>query len=487
MNNFNEVKQNKVIVLKGLLWSLIDQFGIYFVKLVFGIVIARLLTPDDYGLVGIIVIFIAIGTQITDSGFQMALIQKKNADKSDFNTVFVFNVIISLVIYVVLYFSAGYISKLYNQPILVNIIRVAALNVVIGALSGIQLVVLTKNLNFKSQAKINFISAFISGCVGVILAYNGFNFWALIAQTLAGTVCRTILLWYKAHWIPSFYFSWISFKTLFSFGSKIFGQGLMDSFFSNIYNPLIGKFYSVGDLGYYAKAKSFTDLYTVQISLAVGKVAFPSLSNINSDSERQKKTYLGSLNVLIIFFFAATLILRPLIEPVILFALTKKWIFIIPLMKLLIFEALFYPLYRFNMIFIESQGKSGTSFILDVFKKIITIISLIFTLSKGIEAIVCGILISSAISLFITWIYLASYINLKQQIKLYFINTFIAVLTLCVFHYTNKVINNALLCIILNSTLPLIVFYLLIRLSGFEPFLYTRNFIFDVLKERRNS
>lgn len=478
----SEVNPNKKTVLKGVAWSLIDQFGIYFVKLLFGIVIARLLTPDDFGLVGLVVIFIAVGTQLSDSGFQMALIQKKNADKTDFNTVFVFNLVVSLIIYIILFFSAEYLSRLYDQPDLIKIIRISSLNIIIGAMCAVQLAILIKKLDFKSQAKINFIGAFISGSVGVTLAYFGFGFWALVAQTLAGTASRTILLWYKSHWIPSLYFNWDSFKTLFGFGSKIFGQGVIDSFFSNIYNPLIGKFYSIGELGFYSKAKSFTDMYTIQISLAVSRVAFPTLSNINTDPERQRRVYLDSVNVLIIFFFIVTLILFPLIEPFILIALTEKWASLIPLMQLLIFEAIFYPVYRFNMVFIEAQGKSGTTFVLEIIKKAIMFVSLILTVNLGIQPIIYGILLTSALTLIISWIYLSSYINVKQQVKLYLINILLAAITLSMFFLIKKVIHNIYLYSLVSSLVSASFVYLAITFLPFEPFVYTKKFISDIFK-----
>jgi teichuronic acid exporter len=478
----SEVSHHKKTVLKGVAWSLIDQFGIYFVKLLFGIVIARLLSPNDFGLIGIIVIFIAIGTQLSDSGFQMALIQKKNADKTDFDTVFVFNLLVSLMIYIALFFSAEYVSKLYDQPDLIKIIRISSLNIIVGALSGIQIAILIKKLDFKTQAKINFIGACISGGVGVTLAYLGFGFWSLVAQTLAGTVSRTILLWYKSHWIPSLNFNWSSFKTLFGFGSKIFGQGLIDNFFSNIYNPLIGKIYSIGALGFYSKAKAFTDMYTVQISLAVSRVAFPTLSNFNSDQEKQKRVYSDSVNILIIFFFAATLVLFPLIEPFVLFALTEKWLYIVPLMQLLIFDALFYPVYRYNVVFIEAQGKSGTTFILEFVKKSIMFIALLFTIHSGILAIICGILISSAVTLIISWSYLNSYVSVKQQIQLYLINIFIAGLTLSMYFLLKSVIHNIYIYSLVSSVLSLSLVYLMITLIPFEPFIYTKKFISDIFK-----
>lgn len=478
----SETDPNKKTVLKGVAWSLIDQFGIYFVKLLFGIVIARLLTPDDFGLVGLVVIFIAVGTQLSDSGFQMALIQKKNADKTDFNTVFVFNLVVSLIIYAVLFFSAEYLSGIYDQPDLIKIIRISSLNVIIGAMCAVQLAILIKKLDFKSQAKINFIGAFISGTVGVSLAYFGFGFWSLVAQTLAGTASRTIMLWYKSHWIPSLYFNWNSFKSLFGFGSKIFGQGLIDSFFSNIYNPLIGKFYSIGELGFYSKAKSFTDMYTMQISLAVSRVAFPTLSNINSDPEKQRRVYQDSVNVLIIFFSAATLVLFPLIEPFILFALTDKWMPLVPLMQLLIFEAVFYPVYRFNMVFIEAQGKSGTTFILEIIKKTIMFISLILTVNLGIQAIIYGILLTSGLTLIVSWIYLSSYINIQQQIKIYLINILLAAITLSMFFLMKKLIHNIYIYSLISALISTLFVYLTIAFIPFGPFVYTKKFISDVFK-----
>lgn len=470
-------------VIKGLKWSIIDQFGLYGLKLCFSIVIARLLSPSDYGLIGMAAIFIAVSSQLTDAGFQTALIQKKETDNNDYSTVFSFNILVSTLLYVILFICSPFISEYYNQPILENIIKITGLNVVLNALSGVQTVILIKKLNFKTQAKINFIATVLSGLICIIAALSNFGVWALILQTLSGSLIKVLLYFYHSEWIPKIRFYRNSFKSLFSFGSKIFLQGFIDNIFSNIYYPLIGKNYNIIELGNYTKAKGFTDLYTNQISLAISRVAFPAFSNINDDLNQLTLNYKKAKNIMLVLFTFLTCILLPLIAPVIDFLLTPKWSGIIPFMQILIFDAVVYPFYRLNINIIEAQGKSNVSLILEVFKKGLMFTILIFTLKTNVNYIIYGYLLASFCALILSWFFTKNIIQIKEQIRGHLLLILLAIPSLLVYFLFFHFLKNVYTAGMFSMITSIFYFLLLFRYSKIKAIYDAKSFTYKFIRK----
>ena len=271
---------------RGIFWSFLDLFGVYLIKFGFSIVIARTLSPEDYGLMGMIVIFIAIGQTIMQSGFSMSLVQKKDSDTTDLSTAFWFNVLTALIVYLILFFSADAIATFYKKPILVSITRVAAIGIILNSLCSVQVAILTKRMDFRKLTWINLPGALVSGVTGLILALKGFTVWALVFQTLAGNLFYLIGLWVFSSWKPELVFSLKSFKSLFKFGYKILLQGLTDVLFTKIYFPLIGKFYSASQLGFYTNADRFYDLLVRKTYYSFNRVMFPVFATIQ---DRKRK------------------------------------------------------------------------------------------------------------------------------------------------------------------------------------------------------
>ena len=252
-----DLKQKTI---SGLSWSFIDNFSKLGITFIVGIILARLLEPREFGLVGMTTIFIAISQSIIDSGFTQALIRKQNCTQKDYSTVFYFNLVNGIVFYLVLFFAAGLISHFFNEPKLALIIQVLALSLIINSLAIVQRARLTKEINFKLQTKISIIATTLSGIIGIWMAYTGYGVWSLVIKSLAGFAFTSILLWSWNKWIPHLVFSKDSFKEMFSFGSKLLVSGLIDTTYRNIYLLIIGKYFSATELGYYTRADQFKNL-----------------------------------------------------------------------------------------------------------------------------------------------------------------------------------------------------------------------------------
>lgn len=394
---------------RGLFWSFIDSFGVYLIKFFFSIAIARTLSPGDYGIMGMIIIFLSLGSLFSEGGFSMALVQKKEIDDRDLSTVFWFNVTAGLIIYALLFSGANAIAGFFGTPQLVNVTRVAALVIVLNALVTVQSVQLARLMQFRKQAAINLISALASGITGIILALTGFGVWALVFQTVAGSTVNMAGLWITSRWRPLAVFSRRSFGSLSGYGYKIFLQGLGDVIFTRVYFPLIGKFFSVEQLGFYSNSNRFYDLFVRQISSSVNRVAFPAFSSIQEERKRFADNYSKSFGILA---FAMSFLMVMLIVSASQFVgifLGDKWMPAVPLMIVFFIEGFYFPLHMLNQNLLSALGLSGKALTADIIKKGLTLISIIICFRYGIKALIIGQIISTLLSFI-----LSSFFILKQ-------------------------------------------------------------------------
>ena len=281
---------------KGILWSSFERFSVQGVQFFIMIIMARLLTPEDYGLIGMLTIFLAVAQSLIDSGFSQALIRKQDRTEIDNSTVFYFNIAVSLSLYILFFILAPYVSDFYNIPELTSIMRVISLGVVINSLAVVQRAQYTINIDFKTQAKASFTAAIFSGCVGMALAYAGFGAWALVVQQLLNLSINTVMLWYYSRWRPLLCYSWQSFHELFAFGSKLLLSGLLDTIYRNIYPIVIGKLFSASSLGHYTRAHQFSEFPSSNITGIIKRVTYPVLCSIQNDDERLSNITVVSLN-----------------------------------------------------------------------------------------------------------------------------------------------------------------------------------------------
>lgn len=384
---------------KGIVWSAVDRFSAQGIQFVFSILIARLLVPEDYGVIAMLNIFLAVSQTFIDSGFGTALIRKIDRTETDFSTVFYFNIAVAVFFYLGLFFSAQAIANFYNTPLLVPVTRVTAINLVVGSLSGIHNAKLSIAIDFKSRAKISIVSAILTGTVGLWMAYLGYGVWALVVQTVFAGIIRTIMLWIIVKWYPKLVFSWQSFKEMFSFGSKLLASGLLDTIYNNIYPLVIGKIFSPSTLGVYAKAKSLADFPSANITGVLQNVTFPVLSSIQNEEDRLSDAYKRFLRISAFVIFPLMLGLSSVADPFIRLALTDKWEGAIYLLQILCFALMWYPIHAINLNILSVKGRSDYFLKLEMIKKVQGVFILCITVPMGIVAMCYGQVISSMISL----------------------------------------------------------------------------------------
>ena len=384
---------------KGVIWSAVDRFSAQGIQFVFSILIARLLVPEDYGVIAMLNIFLAVSQTFIDSGFGTALIRKIDRTETDFSTVFYFNIAVAVFFYLGLFFAAPAIANFYNTPLLVPVTRVTAINLVIGSLSGIHNAKLSIAIDFKSRAKISIVSAVLTGSVGLWMAYSGYGVWALVVQTVFAGIIRTIMLWVIVKWYPKFVFSWKSFKELFSFGSKLLASGLLDTIYNNIYPLVIGKVFASSTLGVYSKAKSLADFPSANITGVLQNVTFPVLSTIQNEENRLADAYKRFLRISAFVIFPLMLGLSSVADPFIRLALTDKWEGAIYLLQIICFALMWYPIHAINLNILSVKGRSDYFLKLEIIKKVQGVFILCITVPMGIVAMCYGQVISSMISL----------------------------------------------------------------------------------------
>ncbi len=384
---------------KGIFWSFLDYFGVYLVKFAFTIVIARTLSPDDYGLMGMIVIFIAIGQTLMQSGFSMALIQKREYNDNDYYTAFWFNLLVAVLVYLVLYAGAGAIAGFFEKPVLVAITRVSALGIILNSLCSVQVAILTRRMDFRKLTWIHLLSALISGVTGLIMALKGYEVWALVFQTLSGNVIYLAGLWFSTAWRPRFIFDFRRFRALFGFGYKVLLQGLTDVIFTKSYYPLIGKLFPVAQLGFYTNASRFHEIFIRQTSYSANRVIFPAFATIQDDRERFNGSYLKSFNLMTFMMFLGSLVLIISSRPFISVVLTAKWLPSVPFMQLLFADGFFLPLLIFNTNILYTVGKGGVSLKIDILRKAMILISIFVLFRLGIEALIAGQVFATTVSM----------------------------------------------------------------------------------------
>lgn len=414
----------------GVFWSAIERFSLQGVQFIINIIMARLLLPSDYGVIGMLTVFLLISQTFIDGGFANALIQRKDRTETDFSTVFYFNVFIAVLFYILIFFSAPLIAIFYNMPGLEDVARVIALSLIISSLSAVHKIKLTIDIDFKTQSKISFTAALISGIVGIWMAYKNFGVWALVTQTLINSVLQTAFYYWLSHWFPLKVFSWHSFKTLFSFGSKLLVSSLIHTVYYNLYSIIIGKKFSAADLGYYTRAEQFATFPSSNVNSIISRVTFPILSSIQDDDERLALAYRKYIRLASFIIFPLMIGLIALAKPLIILLLTEKWLGIVVLLQILCIDWMLDHLSIINLNLLYVKGRSDWALRLEIVKKIIATIILFSSIPFGIVGMCWGRVLYSVIATYLNSYYTKSLIGLSlgEQIKDIFPSLVISVL-----------------------------------------------------------
>lgn len=411
----HNLKQKATSSLK---WSAIERLATQLVQLIVMLVLARILGPHAFGLIGMLAVFIAVSQVFVDSGLSSALIRKLDRSELDYSTAFYFNIGIALACYTLLYFCAPYIAHFYQQPELTPLTRVLALVVIINSFGIIQRTKLSIKMDFKTQAKASLIAVTISSLTAFCLAYYNFGVWSLVAQTLVYATFNVIFLNMLHRWLPMLSFSSESFRHLFGFGSKLMLSGLIDSIYQNIYQIVIGKKFNVLDVGYFTQANQLIKTPATTMTAIIQRVTYPMLSSIQNDENRLNAAYLLTLRLSAVVIFPILFGLGTVADPLIPELLGIEWKPAALLASILAMGFLLYPIHAINLNYLQVKGRSDLFLKLEVIKKVIITIILIITIPYGINAICIGIVIQSYIALFINTYYNGKIGNLSGIIQL---------------------------------------------------------------------
>ena len=476
---------DKNSALKNFIWRFAERCGAQLVTFIVSIVLARILAPEDYGQIALITVFTTIMQVFVDSGLGTALIQKKDADDLDFSSVFYFNFVICLVLYVVMFVAAPFIAGFYGDSSLTPIIRVISLTIIISGVKGIQQSYVSRNMLFKRFFYSTLGGTIFSAFLGIALAYAGFGVWAIVAQQLSNTAIDTLILWLTVKWRPKRMFSWRRLKGLLSFGWKMLASSLLDTVYNNVRSLIIGKMYSSSDLAYYDQGKKFPNVIVTNINTSIDSVLLPTMASAQDDADRVKSMTRRAIKT-------STYIMAPLMmglafcaEPIVGLVLTDKWLPCVPFLRIFCITYMFYPIHTANLNAIKAMGRSDLFLKLEIVKKVVGIALLFSTMWFGVMAMAYSLLISSVLSQIIN-----SWPNRKllrygylEQLKDILPGIALAVFMGCcvnlvgLFHLTNIV---TLLIQIPLGALMYIVASALLHLESFE---YMRNLIRPMIKK----
>lgn len=449
--------------IKGVAWNFVGTSANKVIQFAITLILARMLTPEDYGLIGMLGFFIGIASTFIDSGFSSALIQRNDKSDIDYCTVFYINLGMSVIMYGILYVCAPLIAYFYNQPILISIIRIYCLTLIIGSLTAINNVMLVIDLNYKASTMISSVAALVSGGIGIIFAYMGYGVWSLVIQQIVASIFRTTLLFYYIKWIPSLRFSIDSFKKLFGYGSKLLGASLISTIYSQIYPLIIGKQFPVSDLGYMTRAKNFNEVITENVTNIFGQVAFPVLSKVQDDNTTLIRMYNKYLHMSSFVIFPLVLFMCGIAKPMVLYLLTDKWAPCIILLQILSFGYVGEGLIKINLNLLYVKGRTDLVLKLEIIKKSIALAILIVSILIGnLIAFCVGLTVYSLIALYLNTIYTKKlldfgFLHQMKEVGSYLL--FSAIIMGIALLFSN-IISNSLLSLITSSVvcIPLYLF-----------------------------
>lgn len=472
-----------VSVISNFLWRFAERCGAQLVTFIVSIVLARILSPNDYGTIALVTVFITILQVFIDSGLSTALIQKKDADDLDFSSVFYFNLVVCIILYLLMFYSAPYIAKFYNDLSLTPIIRVISLTLIISGVKGVQQSYVSRHMLFKRFFFSTLGGTIFSAVLGIAMAYAGFGVWAIVFQQLSNNTIDTLILWITVKWRPVKKFSWLRLKNLLSFGWKLLASSLLDTVYNNLRNMIIGKLYTSADLAFYNQGDKFPKLIVTNINTSIDSVLLPTMSNEQDNPVRVKEMTRRAIKT-------STYIMAPLMiglafcaEPIVRLVLTDKWLPCVPYLRIFCVTYLFWPIHTANLNAINSMGRSDLFLKLEVLKKIIGMILLLSTMWFGVMAMAYSLLISSFTSQLInTWPnrYLLKY-KYTDQIADILPNLLIALIMGVIVYLIGFLNISLLLSLVLQIVSGGIIYLILSIITKNDSFIY----LINILKSRK--
>jgi teichuronic acid exporter len=461
----------------GIVWTFAEQFGNQFVGFIISIVLARILLPEQFGLIGMIAVFVAIGNTLLHSGLTRSLIRTEYLEPDDYSSVFYFNVVASILVYILIFFISPFIADFYSQPILTKLVRVYCITFMISGLSAVQLAMLTKNMDFKTQTLIAIPAAIIGGVTGIVMAILGYGVWSLVWSSIIASIANASQLWIYSKWYPSAGFNYKKFKVHFQFGYKLTLSELLDKIFQNIFVIVIGKYFSASQVGLYTRADTMNQLPVKNLSRALDKVTYPLFVKIQKEEKKLKSIYKRIMRAVIFVITPVMITLAILAEPIFRFLFTEKWLPAVPYFQILCVTGILYPLHSYNLGIVNVKGRSDIFLKLEVVKKILIVLVLVLTLPFGIKALLYGQVFISILAFFINSHYSGKFLNYPawQQV--------IDIIPIFLLSLVSGIILYFLDTYLLDNSLDLIRIFVGVITMGFVYLIFAYLFKFSSLKE----
>ncbi len=480
---------NSERTVKNLMWRFFEKCGAQLVSFIVSIILARKLGPDAYGTVALVTVFTTILTVFIDSGLGVSLVQKKDADNLDFSSVFYFNIVICTTLYLIMFFCAPLIANFYEKPELTAIIRVLCLTLVISGVRNIQQSYISKNLLFKKFFAVTISATIISGIVGVVIVYQNFGVWALVAQTLMNQLVGTIILWITVEWRPVFKFSFSRLKGLFSYGWKLLVSGLLDTIYKEVRQLIIGKKYTSTDLGFYNKGQQFPNLIILNINASIDSVLLPTIARVQDNKEDVKRMTRRAIKTSSFILWPTMVGLAVCATPLVKILLTDTWIQCVPYLQIFCFTSAFYPIHTANLNAIKAMGRSDMFLKLEIIKKTIGVIAILVSMWYGVFWIAFSLLFTTVISSFVN-----AYPNKKlmnysyfEQVKDMLPAMILSVIMGAIVYLVQFIELSSILTLVIQVPLGVVIYLGIAYLLKFESLIYVFNTIKSVLKRRKNT
>lgn len=465
---------------KGLYWSFFNQFANYGMQFCVGIVMARLLSPEDYGITALPAVFMSVAMILQEGGLSDALVRKTDLKEQDISTAFYYSFGVGIFMYLVLFFAAPFIADFYKTPVLVPLMRVTALGFIWGAMGIPQNVILKRRLDFKTPTKIGITTKVFSACVGIGMAFAGYGLWALVISGFLSGLLYQILIWYKVRWLPTTKWSKDSFKYLWNYGNKMIASSMLNTIYNNIAPIFIGKYYSPAQLGVYNRAQNYAAMPSQNVTGVISNVTFPVLSKLQNDNEKLAFNYRRMLRASAFVIFPIMMMLSALAHPLVITMVTAKWESCIILLQIICFSMMWYPIHAINLNLLMVKGRSDLFFRLEIIKKLVGLAILVFTLPMGLVYLCIGGILSSMICLVINTYYTGKLIQVGywKQMKDLIPILVLSILTWLCIHGVNYFITNLVLQIIIGGIVGAI-FYIgiayILKFSELEDVKYMLN------------
>lgn len=475
--------------IKGVGWSFADNIASQGITFLVGLILARLLSPDEFGLIGMITIFIAISTSFVDSGFSSALIRKINVRDIDYNTVFYFNLGVGTLFYFLLFAASPLIGQFFDEYQLVSITRLMGVILIINSIAIIQRTILVRKVDFKTQTKVSVISSIISGLIGIGLALLGYGVWSLVWQQISRQFINSLFLWLLNDWRPSLEFSIKSFKEMFGFGSKLLLSGLIDTVYKNIYYIVIGKFYSAAQLGQYTRAEQFNSIFSSNLTTVVQRVSFPVLSSIQDEEEKLRIAYRKVIKTTMLVTFSCMLGLAAIAKPLILFLIGAQWLEAVILLQIICFAGMLYPLHAINLNILQVKGRSDIFLKLEVIKKIIGVLPIVVGIFGGIKSMLVCSVITSFIAYLLNSYYSAELIGYSTKKQLFdILPTFLIAIAIAAIMWLFSFLSLPyIIVLILQCTIGLGLAFIVYEKTKLEEYQEIKYILLSIIKRKRDG